>query len=932
MIAISYRREDSLPVTGRLYDRLQAEFGRGNVFMDFDSIPYGVDFRDHIKQMIDRSKVLIAMIGPDWVGRRRHRGRRIDEPTDFVRLEIGYALERKLPIIPILVGNTQMPRSEELPKDIEALAFRNGLTLDAGIDFHHHAERLVGAINRILTTPPPSPPVVQPAPPQTPVTSPTAETSRVPPETSLERLVEPSEPRPVSKPTLLPPVAPTPPKPPEPATGERTPAAIPVPPASPSEKVSEAVAPTPSPKPVKKPQTPITPKAPERPSWTARFRKSISRLQERVMADYLRPYEFGTLRKRALANWNWKKVSGFILAFVFLAIVVTAIWYWELFPTVSAPPVTNRAAATPTIPSILKSTPSPAAPSEGTLRVDSTPWGLDFEVIDAKGNHRTGVTPAVVSLALGAAQVIYKNGNQEHRETVSVSSGAWSSVGWTVPQESPPAIAQSSPSPAPTATQQAVAPSVAGATAGTPSSPSVTQTAPPSGPASISENWQRGIEDFVKQFVSVNQTQDVEKTLAFYAPKVDYFADRGKDQGYIRRDIQKYNVQWPARRDSIDGDVHVEEKAPNQQYRADFKLNFYAENTSSAEWSKGEMAMTLDLNIIDGVPKIVAINQKRLRRQNGRGKGPRPADMEPIGPIKPTKLTKVLIRKYGFSALVPSEMFPEAEAKLADGTTDRLNSVKGCATMAFSAPHENVRKVYDDYVNQFFHAAPDRRTVDYKVVKDTWFVVSGSSRTTGYYVKGVKHGDDVFVMQLEYVGAVCRIPASMVAEMSHAFDGTVASEGSAPPRSDDSASVPTNKLTRIYVKKYGVSLLIPTDIFPDANKLSTSGEEVLSANDGVTTLKFYESNEPLAKAYAGWTQPSRKLQGRRIEYKVLKQDWFVVSGNFGPNAEDAANLGFYTKAVRKGNKLVFMHLRYKDDGSLITEDILTPMARSFDGH
>src|SRR2546423_6469397 len=152
MIAISYRREDSLPVTGRLYDRLQTEFGKGNVFMDFDSIPYGVDFRDHIKQMIDQSKVLVAMIGPDWVGRRRHRGRRIDDAGDFVRIEIAYALNRKLPIIPVLVGNAQMPGPEQLPKDIEGLAFRNALSLDAGIDFHHHAERLVTAINRLLTT------------------------------------------------------------------------------------------------------------------------------------------------------------------------------------------------------------------------------------------------------------------------------------------------------------------------------------------------------------------------------------------------------------------------------------------------------------------------------------------------------------------------------------------------------------------------------------------------------------------------------------------------------------------------------------------------------------------------------------------------------------------------------------------------------------
>src|SRR5436853_7768670 len=120
--------------------------------MDFDSSPYGVDFREHIKHMIEHSKVLVAMIGPDWIGRRRHGNRRIDDPADFVRLEIAYALERNLPIIPILISNTRMPRAEELPKAIEGLAFRNALSLDAGIDFHHHAERLVTAINRLLTT------------------------------------------------------------------------------------------------------------------------------------------------------------------------------------------------------------------------------------------------------------------------------------------------------------------------------------------------------------------------------------------------------------------------------------------------------------------------------------------------------------------------------------------------------------------------------------------------------------------------------------------------------------------------------------------------------------------------------------------------------------------------------------------------------------
>src|SRR5207237_9059858 len=92
---------------------------------------------------------------PDWMVGGRHGNVRMDEPAAFRRLEIAYALERNLPIIRILISNTRMPRAEELPKAIEGLAFRNALSLDAGIDFHHHAERLVTAINRILTIPPP---------------------------------------------------------------------------------------------------------------------------------------------------------------------------------------------------------------------------------------------------------------------------------------------------------------------------------------------------------------------------------------------------------------------------------------------------------------------------------------------------------------------------------------------------------------------------------------------------------------------------------------------------------------------------------------------------------------------------------------------------------------------------------------------------------
>jgi hypothetical protein len=150
MIAISYRREDSLPIAGRLYDRLQAKFGEKNVFMDFDSIPPGMDFREQIREMIERSNVVIAIIGPHWLGEQPDASRRIDNPADFVRLEIAYALERGIPVIPVLINNTPMPPPEKLPQEIEGLAFRNAVTLDTGIDFHHHADRLIAGIGKAM--------------------------------------------------------------------------------------------------------------------------------------------------------------------------------------------------------------------------------------------------------------------------------------------------------------------------------------------------------------------------------------------------------------------------------------------------------------------------------------------------------------------------------------------------------------------------------------------------------------------------------------------------------------------------------------------------------------------------------------------------------------------------------------------------------------
>jgi TIR domain len=129
-IFISYRREDSAPYAGRLYDRLCARFGAERVFMDVDDILPGVDFAAHIGMKVAACDALIAVVGKDWLTARNGNGQlRFADPNDFVALEVASALRRGILVIPALVGGAVMPKSEELPDDLRQLARKNAVTL-----------------------------------------------------------------------------------------------------------------------------------------------------------------------------------------------------------------------------------------------------------------------------------------------------------------------------------------------------------------------------------------------------------------------------------------------------------------------------------------------------------------------------------------------------------------------------------------------------------------------------------------------------------------------------------------------------------------------------------------------------------------------------------------------------------------------------------
>ena len=149
-ITISYRREDSGIIVGRIFDRLVAHYGADTVFRDIDNIPPGINFRDYINEALSTTDILLAVIGPDWAGKTPDGGTRITEPTDLVRIEVEVALRKRIPVVPVLVAKATMPNPSELPEALQDFAYRNAIKVDAFEDFDDHVRRLTRSLDRLL--------------------------------------------------------------------------------------------------------------------------------------------------------------------------------------------------------------------------------------------------------------------------------------------------------------------------------------------------------------------------------------------------------------------------------------------------------------------------------------------------------------------------------------------------------------------------------------------------------------------------------------------------------------------------------------------------------------------------------------------------------------------------------------------------------------
>jgi formylglycine-generating enzyme required for sulfatase activity len=153
-IFIGYRRDDTADVAGRIYDALEARFGRDRVFKDVDNIPVGANFGQYIKSILPRCRVALILMGPHWVDARDGSGkRRLEDPNDWVRIEVETALATPdLQVVPVLVNGAQMPRAEDLPATLQPILHLNAAVIRRDPDFRDDIDRLGTALRASVRT------------------------------------------------------------------------------------------------------------------------------------------------------------------------------------------------------------------------------------------------------------------------------------------------------------------------------------------------------------------------------------------------------------------------------------------------------------------------------------------------------------------------------------------------------------------------------------------------------------------------------------------------------------------------------------------------------------------------------------------------------------------------------------------------------------
>ena len=147
-IFFSYRRDDNSEFVERIRDWFILRYQRENVFMDFDSIPPFVKFDDFIREKVRECDALIAVVGPRWMELLQEKASKFQD--DYVRIEIGLALQENKLVAPICIKGAGVPPATSLPPELKSMFATNVAILDSGSNFLDNIKGIVDAVEQEL--------------------------------------------------------------------------------------------------------------------------------------------------------------------------------------------------------------------------------------------------------------------------------------------------------------------------------------------------------------------------------------------------------------------------------------------------------------------------------------------------------------------------------------------------------------------------------------------------------------------------------------------------------------------------------------------------------------------------------------------------------------------------------------------------------------
>ena len=148
-IFVSYRQKETGWVTGRIVDRLNPHYGKESIFIDIDNISVGTDFRQRLNEVLQECDLMIAIVGPQWMGSLKITAD-VERENDWVRYEIAEALKRDILVIPTLVDGAEMPKPGDLPDDLKDFAYRHAASMSGGKNFDANVEQLIRDIDQAV--------------------------------------------------------------------------------------------------------------------------------------------------------------------------------------------------------------------------------------------------------------------------------------------------------------------------------------------------------------------------------------------------------------------------------------------------------------------------------------------------------------------------------------------------------------------------------------------------------------------------------------------------------------------------------------------------------------------------------------------------------------------------------------------------------------